>query len=285
MKNNLGPIQSAPLALAWPRGLFIVFFLGVIFCSGCAQKRSACVTLAGSTSVQPMAELLAEHYMAAHPGVIINVQGGGSTAGVEAALSGAADIGMASRELKPEEKGLQPILIAYDAIAIIVHPSNPVRALTSTQVREIFAGQVRDWQELGGRPGRITCITREEGSGTRAAFEELIMQHKAEISPEAIVQDSTGAARAIVAGDPNGIAYISLGMATPEVAVVSLDGVQPTFDFVCQGRYKLTRPFLFLTKGSGSPLARAFIDYVLSPAGQALIAEEGYIPVRHEERR
>jgi len=285
MKNNLGPIQSAPLALAWPRGLFIVFFLGVILCSGCAQKRSACVTLAGSTSVQPMAELLAEHYMAAHPGVIINVQGGGSTAGVEAALSGAADIGMASRELKPEEKGLQPILIAYDAIAIIVHPSNPVRALTSTQVREIFAGQVRDWQELGGRPGRITCITREEGSGTRAAFEELIMQHKAEISPEAIVQDSTGAARAIVAGDPNGIAYISLGMATPEVAVVSLDGVQPTFDFVCQGRYKLTRPFLFLTKGSGSPLARAFIDYVLSPAGQALIAEEGYIPVRHEERR
>lgn len=271
-------MSSGPVA---PRFLFLlVLALALTACPACRRSERGGLTVAGSTSVQPIAELLADQYMATHPGVTVNVQGGGSSAGIHAALSGAADIGMSSRELKPEETGLQTVLLARDAIALIVHPGNPIRSLTKEQVRGIFCGRVRRWETVGGRPADITFITREEGSGTRGAFEELVMGKDVEIAPDAIVQDSTGAARAIVAGDPNAIAYISLGMVTPEVAAVALDGVEPSEQSAASGHYKLTRPFLLLTHGEPSPQAQAFLDFVLTPESQATVAEEGYIPAQ-----
>ena len=251
---------------------------------GCRPQQRGGLTVAGSTSVQPIAELLAERYMATHPGTAVSVQGGGSSAGIKAAQSGAAQIGMSSRKLKPEETGLQDLVIARDAIALIVHPDNPVRALTKEQVRSIFAGQVHRWEQVGGRPGGITFITREEGSGTRGAFEEMVMGKETDIAPDGIVQDSTGAARAIVAGDRNAIAYISLGMVTPEVATVALDGVVPTGESAASGAYELARPFLMLTQGAPSPEAQAFLDFLLTAESQATIAEEGYIPVEAAAR-
>ena len=246
----------------------------------CRPSQRGGLTVAGSTSVQPMAELLADRYMAQHPGSRIDVQGGGSSAGIRAALSGAAEIGMSSRELKPDETGLQTFLMARDAIALIVHPTNPVRGLTKEQVRGIFSGRVTRWDEVGGPPAEITFITREEGSGTRGAFEELVMGKETEIAPDGIVQDSTGAARAIVAGDPHAIAYISLGMITPDVVAIALDGVQPTPETAADGRYSLTRPFLLLTNGKPSPKAQEYLDFVVTPESQATIAEEGYIPAQ-----
>jgi phosphate transport system substrate-binding protein len=245
---------------------------------GCRPPHRAGLTVAGSTSVQPIVELLAERYMAQHPGCVVNVQGGGSSAGIRAALSGAADIGMSSRALKPDEKGLTEVLLARDAIALIVHPDNPLRSLTKAQARGIFAGQTQRWEEVGGKPGRITFITREEGSGTRGAFEELVMGKEVEIAPDGIVQDSTGAARAIVAGDPNAIAYISLGMVTPEVAKVALDGIEPSEESAASGAYGLTRPFSLLTKGSPGAEGQAFLDFLRLPESQATVAEEGYVP-------
>jgi len=246
----------------------------------CRPSQRGGLTVAGSTSLQPIAELLAERYMATHPGALVSVQGGGSSAGIRAVLSGAAEIGMSSRELKPDETGLDEFVMARDAIALIVNPSNPVRALTREQARGIFSGRIRRWDEVGGPPHEITFITREEGSGTRGAFEEMVMGKATEIAPDGIVQDSTGAARAIVAGDPNAIAYISLGMATPDVAVVALDGVKPTEESAADGKYALTRPFLMLTKGEPSPRARAFLDFLMTPESQATVAEEGYIPAK-----
>ena len=250
----------------------------------CRPSQRGGLTVAGSTSVQPIAELLADRYMAQHPGSHVEVQGGGSSAGIRAALSGAAEVGMSSRNLKPDETGLKTFLMARDAIALIVHPSNPVRSLTKEQVRGIFSGRVKRWEEVGGRAGSITFITREEGSGTRGAFEELVMGKETEIAPDGIVQDSTGAARAIVAGDPDAIAYISLGMVTPEVVAIALEGVQPTPESAADGSYPLTRPFLLLTKGEPSPRAQAYLDFVITPESQATIVEEGYIPAKPPAR-
>lgn len=260
---------------------------------GCREENTASetsagsgqgVTLAGSTSVQPFAELLAEHYAAEHPDAPpINVQGGGSTAGVQAAATGTADIGMASRNLKPseEELGLSIQMIARDAIAVIVHPSNSVRDLTLEQVRGIFAGEITSWAEVGGENREIHVVTREEGSGTRGAFEELVMEEEW-ITLRAIREDSNGAVRVIVANDPYAIGYISLGIVNDQVRAVRLDGVEASVENVRSGVYTLARPFLFLWKGELSPVAQAFLEYVLGEEGQALLEREGLIGVREE---
>jgi phosphate transport system substrate-binding protein len=227
--------------------------------------------------LEPFAELLAERYMAEHPhSPPINVQGGGSSAGVQAALSGSAEIGMSSRWLREEEKGLEAMVMAWDAIAIIVHPSNSLSDLTLEQVREIFAGRVDNWSSLGGEERPITVVTREEGSGTRGAFEELAMGEE-RITLSALRQDSNGAVRVMVAGDPGAIGYISLGIVDERVKVLSIEGVRPSPEMVRRGEYGLVRPFLFLVKGKPQGLAKEFIDYVLSPQGQEILEGEGLV--------
>jgi phosphate transport system substrate-binding protein len=237
------------------------------------------LVVAGSTSVQPFADRWAEIYMQKYPGKVVNVQGGGSSAGIQAAFSGAAGIGTSSRELKPEEKALTEIVVARDGVAVIVHPSNPVSDITISQVKQIFAGETRTWTQLGGRDKAITVVTREEGSGTRGAFQEMVMG-KVRIYKGAIVEDSNGTVREIVAGDPDAIGYISLGLVNKSVKALSLDGVRPTDENILQNRYRLVRPFLFLTKGPASGEAQSFIDFVLSQEGQDLIQKEGLLPAR-----
>lgn len=257
----------------------LLALLALPLLSGCSRGEAG-ITVAGSTSVQPFAELLAEEYMREHPGTGINVQGGGSSAGIQAALTGAAAIGMSSRELKPDEaRQLKPITIALDAIAVVIHPSNPVRDLSVEQVRRIFAGQSANWEEFGGPNREIHVVTREEGSGTRGAFQELVMG-KVDISPAAIVQDSNGAVRQVVADDPDAIGYISLGLVNDQVKAVRTDGVVASIENVKAGTYKLVRPFLFVVKGEPVPEAAAFIDFTLSAKGQQLLSAEGLVPAQ-----
>ena len=235
------------------------------------------IIIAGSTSVQPFAEKLAELYMVKHPNVVINVQGGGSTAGIRAAQTGIANIGASSRNLHPEEKGLFEIPIAYDGIAVIVNPKNPLENLSTETLRAIYAGKILNWRQLGGVDHRITTITREEGSGTRGAFEELVME-KLEIDPGCIVEDSNGAVRELVATDPYAIGYISLGLVNKQVKAIALNGVFPSVQAIKAKRYRFFRPFLFLTKKKPQGLTLQFICYVLSPEGQRTLAKEGLIP-------
>ncbi len=267
----------------WRMPLFGLLSLCLILhdsgCSRGAAQRG--LTVAGSTSIQPFADRWAEIYMKVHPGEIINVQGGGSSAGIQAAREGAADIGMSSRDLKTDEKDLSEVIVAWDGLAVIVHPGNPVRELTIDLVRDIFAGKFRDWKDIGGKPGALTVVTREEGSGTRGAFQELVMK-KSRISREAIVQDSNGTVREIVAHDPDSIGYISLGLVNDAVRSLILDGIRPDRENINAGTYSLVRPFLFLTRGVPGEKAKAFIDFVLSEDGQDLIEQEGLIPVRRE---
>lgn len=241
-------------------------------------SREGVLTIAGSTSVQPFAEKLAETYMAGRPALSINVQGGGSTAGVKAAESGAAQIGMSSRHLKPEEERLRQFVIAYDGIAVIVNVANPVQALSKREIAGIFAGETASWAAVGGRAHAIHFVTREEGSGTRGAFEEMVMGNQG-ISPRALVQDSNGAVREIVASDPNALGYISLGLVDHRVKALAVDGVRPDRDAIHAKRYSVVRPFLFLSREAPQGAVKAFIDYVLGPEGQKLLALEGLIPV------
>jgi phosphate transport system substrate-binding protein len=174
------------------------------------------------------------------------------------------------------EKELIAVPIIYDAIAVIVHRGNPLDDLTLDQVRKIFAGEVTRWGQLGGTDRAITLVTREEGSGTREAFQKLIMG-KREISLSALVQDSNGAIRQVVADDRNAIGYISLGLVNDRVKALKIGGIEATVESIQHQRYKIIRPFLFVFRSTPQGLAKDFLDYILSPAGQKLLVQEGLI--------
>ena len=241
-------------------------------------RREAGIIIAGSTSVQPYAEVLAEDYALLHPESVIDIQGGGSSAGIPAALSHTANIGMSSRPLTEKERGLLwSREIAKDGLAIIVHPDNPVHSLSIEQVCDIYTAKIRDWNTLGGRDTKIHIIAREEGSGTRSAFESLVMKSGG-ISPRAIVQDSNGAVKQLVSSDVNSIGFISLGLVDHTVKAVHLNGIAPTRENVIGGSYSLYRPFLFVSEGEPAGHVKAFIDFTLSQEGQRILTHEGLIP-------
>jgi phosphate transport system substrate-binding protein len=248
-----------------------------LFGAGCRRSGVAALNVVGSTSIQPFAELLAQEYSKKNPGRLVDVQGGGSTAGLQAVANGLADIGMCSRSLKADEaQQFIPVVVARDGLAIVVHSSNPVSGLTLEQLRDLFSGRIENWKEIGGRDGPVRPITREEGSGTRESFVNLVMG-KDRISRKALVQESNGAVKELVKGDPAAIGYMSLGLVAGDLKALPIDGAQPTAENVLAKKYTLARPFLFVTKGTPTPAAQAYIDFVLSAEGQHLLETEGLI--------
>lgn len=249
-----------------------------------AGELSGEITVAGSTTVQPLAEVLGEAFMASHPQVRVTVQGGGSSVGVKSAGEGTVDVGMASRAIKDSElqefPDLQIFTIARDGIAIVTNPDVPVDELTKDQVREIFAGDITNWSEVGGPDAPIVVVSREEGSGTRGAFEEMVMGEEAVIVDTAILQPSNGAVRTTVSTTPDSIAFLSFGYLDQSVKTVAIDGVEATEANAASGAYPIVRPLNMLTKGEPGELAGAWLDFILSAEGQELVTNEGYIAVR-----
>jgi phosphate transport system substrate-binding protein len=266
---------------AWTAALLVLLAVlpGTGGCNSASDPTSRPLCIAGSTSVQPFAEKLAEIYMQRHPGARIDVQGGGSSAGIYAATQGAADLGASSRELLGAEKKLVEIPIAFDGIAVIVHPSNPLTTIALAEIRQIFDGTVNNWSFLKLPPHAIDLITREEGSGTREAFEHLVMG-KEEITPAALVQDSNGSVREIVAGDPHSVGYISAGLVDVRVKALAIDGVLPTRDNIKSHTYKLTRRFLLVARAEPAGPCKDFVDFVLGPQGQGILEAEGLVGVK-----
>jgi phosphate transport system substrate-binding protein len=267
--------KTRSLLIVRPLKIMVLVFIMTLN-TGCKQKNSNGLILAGSTSVQPFAETLAEAYTKLHSEISIDVQGGGSSAGIMSAQTNTADIGMSSRNLKDKEKTLWSVEIARDGLAIIINPKNTITSLTLSQVRDIYSGVITNWSQLGGNDKRIHVITREEGSGTRAAFEDLLM-NKIEINPRSIVQDSNGTVRQLVGDDVNAIGYISLGLVNQKVKSLELDGVAATRENVINGTYILSRPYLFVTSTEPVGEVRKFIEFVLSAEGRALLDLEGLI--------
>ncbi len=251
-----------------------------------SDSASGQLQLAGSTTIQPLAEKLAEAYMGLNAGLTIDVQGGGSSVGVTSAGEGTVDIGMASREIKGSEMEefpeLQVQTIAFDGIAIVTHPDVGLASLSVEQVRDIFAGEITNFSEVGGPDAVIVVISREEGSGTRAAFEELIMTYEDEpgeareklVYERALLLQSNGQVQTLVAGTPSTIGYLSFGFMDDSTATVPIDGIEPGVDTVKSGSYPIFRPLSMLTNGAPGGLAQGFLDFVLGSGGQAIVAEE-----------
>ncbi len=236
------------------------------------------IEIAGSTSVQPVAEELAQAYMKKHPNVKINVQGGGSGLGIRSVTQGIIDIGTSSKEPNSNEsKGLNKYLIGKDGIVVVVNPENPVENLTKSQIRDIYNGNITNWKEVGGIDGKINVITREDGSGTRSVFQKIIMG-KTSIKGDAVVLTSTESVAQAVDGDPNSIGYISIISFKGNLKAIKVDGVYPNEETISNGSYPIQNPFLFLTKGNPHGVVEDFLNFCLSPEGQSIVKSEKVIP-------
>jgi phosphate transport system substrate-binding protein len=238
------------------------------------------IRLAGSTAFQPFAEKLAEIYMEKHPGIIVDVQGGGSAVGIMAANQGIVDIGMVDMVSLPKvAQALEAITVARDGIAVIVHSSNKIKGVTSEQLKNIFSGEISNWKDVGEESAPIRVISREEGSGTRKSFDQLVLLGK-RLTPEAMFQDSNGTIREAVRRDPQAIGYISIGFLSADVKPLPIDGIPADNENVKAEKYKIARPIYFLLKSNPSADARDFVNFILSNDAQQILANDGLIPVR-----
>ena len=243
-------------------------------------KLSGTVSTDGSTSMEKVIGALGEAFMEANPDVTFTYNPTGSGTGIQAVAEGRCDIGLSSRALKAEEKdsGLIETILAYDGIAVIVNPENPVSDLTLAQIADIYSGKITNWSEVGGADAEIVLIGREAGSGTRSGFEEIVgvvdaCQYRQELS-------STGDVITTVAQNPGAIGYASLASVKDTVKTVQVEGVTPGEDTVKDGSYVIQRPFVLVTKEGVtlSEAAQAFFDYVTSSEANAVITAAGVVP-------
>ena len=259
-------------------GAVIISGLVVGCGSGSAEGDTAKITISGSTSVGPTMEVLAEVYEKDND-VNIEVQQVGSSAGIKNTIDGTSDLGMSSRDLKDEEtKEVDGTQIAIDGIAVITNTANKVTNLTSEQVKDIFTGKITNWKDVGGEDAQIVVVSREDGSGTRDGFQDILGFESDELTKDAQICDGSGNVKSTVEGNENAIAYISFGYLGDTLNDVKIDGVEPTDANVVDGKYPISRPFIVVNKKDGlSDVAKAFVDFIMSEEGQNIVAEEGFI--------
>lgn len=273
--------------------IIIMLCLSMIIMWGCSSKEDnidkgnskekITIKISGSTSVGPIIEKEAAAYTGENKNIRIEVQEIGSSSGIKNSISGVSNLGMSSRELKAEEKSqLKTIEIAYDGVAIIVHPTNTVTNLTSEEIRKIYCGEITNWKEVGGEDKEIVVVSREDGSGTRDGFQQIVGFTSEEISPKAIISDGNGNIKTMVASNPNTIGYMSFEHIDEAVKAIAVDEVMPSGENVLNKSYKLWRPFLLVYKDEYlTSSGQKFIDYILSSKGQKIVEENGGIKVKH----
>ncbi|NJP07767.1 MAG: phosphate ABC transporter substrate-binding protein [Chloroflexaceae bacterium] len=235
----------------------------------------------GSTTVQPLVEKLGEEYIKMYPNVELDVAAGGSVVGIQAVQNGDVDVGMCSRELREGEQtsGMEVHRIAVDVLAVIVHPDNPVDDLTREELKGIYTGEITNWSEVGGEDEEILAVIREETSGTRGAFDEIALEDEPNRS-DADVQITAGEVEQRVATTPNAIGYVGFGHVDPVIKVLNIDDVAPSPETATDGSYQLQRPLLLLTGPLSQELSSTFVDFALSPAGQQIVEEDGWVAVQ-----
>lgn len=268
MRNISRLAAVAAVALATAGGLF--------------AKESGRVATDGSTSMEEVIGVLGEAFMKANKGITFTYNPTGSGSGIKAAQEGRCDIGLSSRGLKAEEKsaGLSETVLAYDGIALIVSPSNPVKDLTLEQVAALYTGKITNWKDVGGKDAPVVLIGREAGSGTRDGFESITKTEGACKYRQELT--STGDVIATVSSNPNAIGYASLASLKSSVRALSVGGVVPSDKTVKDGSYRVQRPFVLVTKSGArlSDAAQKFYDFATSAEGARLVALAGVVPAK-----
>ncbi|GAA0085458.1 phosphate ABC transporter substrate-binding protein [Clostridium sp. CTA-7] len=248
-----------------------------------SKKESTTISISGSTSVGPLMEKLAEKYESDNKNISIEINQVGSSAGIKDTINGVSELGMSSRELKPEEaKEVKGTVIAYDGIAIITNKNNPIKNITLDEIKGIYTGKITNWKEIeGGKDAPIVVASREEGSGTRDAFQEIVKYKSEELRSDAMISNGNGGLKEMVAGNENAIGFVSFEYLDDKVNIVNVEGIEPNADLVKSGQYKISRPFLVLSKeGDLTEDGQKLIDFILSDAGQTIVKENKLIPVK-----
>ena len=258
--------------------MMMVAVLALSMLAGCG-KTTGSVTTDGSTSMEKVIGALGEAFQN-DTGISFTYNPTGSGSGIKAVQEGRCDIGLSSRDLKDEEKaaGLTGTVLAYDGIAIIVHPENPVSNLSLETIAKIYTGEITNWSELGGNDAEIVLIGREAGSGTRSGFEEIAdIEDKCQYRQELT---STGDVITTVSQNPGAIGYASVASVKDTVKAVTVDGVAPTEETIKDGSYVVQRPFVLVTKTDAklSEAARKFFDYITSADANVIISAAGVVP-------
>ena len=246
------------------------------------------IVVDGSTTVGPIAKAFAEYYMQKHADVNITVSESGSGNGAKSLINGVCDVADMSRFMKEKEfkaaaaKGIMPVahVVAMDGLPILVHPSNPIKALTVEQVRDIYLGKITNWRQVGGPSLKIVKVSRDTNSGTYETFEKMVMK-KQKITPGAEYVGSNGAVKQRVQSTPAAIGFAGLGFVDKTVKALDIDGVYPTNQTVASGKYPIARPLYMFTNGYpklGSHL-HAFVSLHLSKTGQEIVSTIGFVPV------
>jgi len=268
--------------------IFVAVTLIIFLLSGAnVLATETIVVIKGSTTVLPIAQACAEVFMDENLKISISVQGGGSGVGIASLIDGTCNIADASRPIKDKEvatakeKGINPVtnIVARDAIAVAVHPSNGINGLTLEQMKAIYTGEISNWSDLGGSDQSIVIISRDSSSGTFETFNELALDGE-KVRPDALLQASNSAVATTVANTPGAIGYIGLGYVSEKVKAISVDNVMPSKETVNSGTYPLARPLFMYTDGEPTGAVEKFLDFVMSEEGQKLVEENGYISLK-----
>ena len=259
----------------------VILLLTAVFGAGCiSTEDTETISIAGSTTVLPVAQAAAEEYMNQHSNADIQVSGGGSGVGATSVIGGTADIGMLSRDLKASEKEgntLKEFVVGKDGIALVGHPSNTVADLSLEQVKAIYQGEITNWKEVGGADSEIVLIGRDSSSGTREFFTEFVLD-KEDAAKEMQELNSNGAVAQAVSITPGAIGYVSLEYVDDSLKAFRIGGVAPTVENVISGVYEINRPLLMVTNGEQEGLAADYLAFILSEEGQQILKDSGFIP-------
>ncbi len=266
------------------RTTFLLVFSALSICILAASDK---IAITGSTTVFPIAEKCAEAFESEHPEVEFEIASTGSSVGISSIIDGSADIGNASRPAKQKEIDaarkshieLFETPIAMDGVAVVVHPENPVTNISLQQLQDIYTGKITSWKALGGEDAPILIISRDPSSGTFEVFNTIVLRKK-ELSPTAILVQGNQSVADAVAMTRYAIGYIGFGFLQNDLKAVSIEDIEPTDETILSGHYAISRKLFMYTDGKPEKTVGEFIRFILSPKGQQIVRETGFLPVR-----